>query len=256
MTKIAILGSAPSSISLAPVHDQEWDIWACSPPNYNLARVDAWFELHNLDRKFIPINVPYQHALIAHPRVYITKPDERLPDGILFPWEHLVSQYGPYFFSSSIAWMMAFAIAHKPDKIGLWGVDMAASSEYEYQRPGVHFFMQEAKRNGIEVYTPQTSDIAMPHPLYAVKEHWPMWAKFHTRRKELQKRLDAATQGLSDAQRDADMFKGALDDMQYTENTWLQPNWIKEAPNEPLDPQPADADEDGSQPSDGDSSGS
>jgi hypothetical protein len=254
--KIAILGSAPSSIGAAPVNDPEWEIWACSPPNYNQPRIDAWFELHNLDRKLTPENAPYQQALMAHERVYITEPDPRLPEGIIFPWQQLVQEFGPYFFSSQIAWMMAFAILHKPDKIGLWGVDMSATTEYEYQRPACHFFMQEAKKRGIEIYTPPMSDIALPHPLYAIKEHWPMWAKFRARRQEMEDRCHKAEQGLVNAQRDSDMFKGALDDMKYTENTWLQPNWLQETPNEPLDPQPANTDKNGPQPADEDSSGS
>ena len=45
--KIAILGSAPSSLSLAPFGDETWKIWGCSPGVYPFCpRADAWFELH------------------------------------------------------------------------------------------------------------------------------------------------------------------------------------------------------------------
>ena len=45
--KVAILGSAPSSLGLTPFSDPAWKIWACSPGTYyRLARCDAFFELH------------------------------------------------------------------------------------------------------------------------------------------------------------------------------------------------------------------
>lgn len=219
--KIAIMGSAPSSRNLAPFGDASWEIWSCSPPNYDLPRIDAWFELHNLDRKFnVPANKPFIDVITQHPRVYIIKPDPRLPNAIPFPWQKYVEEYGRDFLSSSIAWMMAFAIDQKPEKIGLWGVDMSAAEEYGHQRPGVKFFMREAKKKGIEVYTPPQSDIAIPMPLYAVKEHTKMWAKQRARKAELEARLRDAEAKKSKAEHDMLIFRGALDDMAYVANTY------------------------------------
>ncbi len=64
--KIAILGSHPASNNLAPFGDVTWEIWACSPQNYTLPRIDAWFELHSLDRKWMPGNEPYIRTLEKH----------------------------------------------------------------------------------------------------------------------------------------------------------------------------------------------
>ena len=47
--KIALVGSAPSSVRLAPFDDPSWDIWGCSPgayPVFAQKRVDMFFELH------------------------------------------------------------------------------------------------------------------------------------------------------------------------------------------------------------------
>ena len=49
--KIAVLGSAVSSVRLAPIHDPEWEVWACSPANKGLPRCDVWFELHSPEIK-------------------------------------------------------------------------------------------------------------------------------------------------------------------------------------------------------------
>jgi hypothetical protein len=45
--KVVILGSAPSSVHLAPFGDPEYFIFGCSPGAYpNARRVDAWMECH------------------------------------------------------------------------------------------------------------------------------------------------------------------------------------------------------------------
>ena len=51
MKKIALVGSAPSSVHLAPYHDKSWEIWSCSPGAFgfiegNKLRSDAHFEIH------------------------------------------------------------------------------------------------------------------------------------------------------------------------------------------------------------------
>ena len=78
-----------------------------------------------------------------------------------------------------------------------------------------------------------------------------MYKKCDVRRKELLDRKKTADLAITNAQRDSDLIKGALDDLQYVENTWLQPNWIEVHPNAPIpvDPQ-QDTNTDGPQPSD------
>lgn len=220
MSKIAVMGSAPSSRLLAPFHDPSWEIWSCSPPNHDLPRVDAWFELHNLDRKFIPSNQPWLNKITQHPRVYIAYPDQRLPHGILYPAAEMVEKYGTDFFTSSIAYMLAFAIEQKPEVIGMWGVDMAANEEYNQQRPGCKFFMREARKAGIKVITAAQSDIDVPTPLYGYQEFSPMWAKQKVRKKELQERMAGAEQRKAQAELESNVLRGALDDLQYQFNTW------------------------------------
>ena len=221
--QIALLGAAPSSRLLAPFQDPNWEIWACSPPNYNLPRVDAWFELHSLKRKMNKGNQPFFDVLVRHPRVYINRADpdaNKLPDTIAFPFDDMRREFGDWFFTSSLAWMMALAITKKPAAIGLWGIDMSAAEEYGYQRAGMHYFIQEADKRGIQVIAPAESDILNPPPLYGLKEQSPMWWKQRTRRKELEQRVaeceNTGNQKLSEAR----LLRGALDDMNYIENTY------------------------------------
>jgi hypothetical protein len=220
--KIAVLGSAPSSRMAAPFNDPSWEIWACSPPNYDLPRVDAWFEMHNCDRKFaIQANMPWVQVLQQHPRVYVAKQDPRIPHGILYPIEDMKKQFGRFFWTSTIAYMLAFAIAQKPEKIGMWGIDMSAAEElYTHQRPGCHYFIQEAERAGIEVFASPMSDILNPAPLYGYKEFTRMYWKQKARKQELKERLAQAQAIKSKSEAESLVFQGALDDLEYVNNTY------------------------------------
>jgi hypothetical protein len=220
--KIAVMGSAPSSRLLAPFGDPGWEIWACSPPNYDLPRIDAWFEMHNLDRKFShPGNGPWVQKLLTHPRVYIAKPDSRMPNGIVYPLPPMLERFGRYFFTSTIAYMLAFAISLKPEKIGLWGIDMSAAEElYTHQRPACHFFIREAQKAGIEVVAAPQSDVMNPPPLYGFKEFTRMWNKQKARKEELKGRAANAHQQIEKHMAELRTFQGALDDIDYVNNTY------------------------------------
>lgn len=230
--QIALLGSAPSSRLLAPFGDVNWEIWCCSPMNHDLPRIDAWFEMHSLDRKFVPGNEVYRRALEAHPRVYLSKPDPRLPHGIPLNPKPYIAKYGPYFFTSSMAWMFAHALAQKPTAIGIWGCDMSAHEEYGYQRAGMHYFMQQAEREGVKLYIPLQSDIAEGVPLYGYKEHSPMFWKQRARKQELQERVNNLMNKERSAEQERLMLQGALDDMLYIDHTWLKvpEDWDSEPP--------------------------
>ncbi len=230
--KIALLGAAPSSKDFAPYSDVNWEIWACSPPNYTAPRVDAWFELHSIDRKMQhAANAPYISILQQHPRVYVAARHPAIPNAIPYPKDEVLKEFAPfgnYFMTSSLAWMFAMAIMQKPEMIGLWGVDMSATEEYGYQRAGCHFLISWARKCGIDVYAPPQSDILQPIPLYGFKEQTRMFWKQKARREELMGRLDATISHQERLEKERLIFQGAIDDMNYVDNTWLddgEDNW-------------------------------
>lgn len=225
--QIALLGSAPSSMRLAPFNDPDWEIWACSPMNYTAPRVDAWFEIHNLDRKWVPDNQPYIGALTQHPRVYLATPDERLPNGLIYPKDDVYkffgnSQFLDSFMQSQVSYMLAYAIMQQPEIIGLWGIDMAAGEEYGTQRPGCHFFFIEAEKRGIEIVAPPQSDILEALPPYGYKEFNPKYWRSKARKQELRGCIDAARQRLQEAQQELALKEGAFQNELYHTNTYLR----------------------------------
>ncbi len=231
--KIALIGSAPSSVRIAPYGAPDWRIWACSPGAYGVAQnVEAWFELHRWEPGQPWFSEGYVDFLKNFPgKVWMSEKVNAVKNCHVIPVNALVDTYGPYFFTSSLSWMFAMAIeeilqwrketGQTGGSIGLWGVDMAATEEYGYQRAGCQFFAMLAKSHGIEVGVPPESDLLRPAPLYGVCETSHAWIKTMARRRELEQRLFECQHILEQKQMEVHFVKGALDDLNYMQENWL-----------------------------------
>jgi len=221
--KIALVGSAPSSAGLAPYHSSEWQIWGCSPGLYGVApRTDAWFEIHRYEPGQPWFSPEYQQFLANYPGpVYMARQEPSIPHCIVPDKEALVAKYGPYFFTSSLAWMFAMAMEAGATSIGLWGVDMAADEEYGLQRPALHYFAQIAQARGIEVGVPPESDLLVPPALYGFCEYDHHHIKLLARQRELEDRLRAVQAERHNKETEEHFVLGALSDLRYQQNTWL-----------------------------------
>jgi hypothetical protein len=223
--KIAIIGSAPSSVGLAPYDDPSWEIWGCSSGAAPFARrVSAWFELHHYGpgdpRQYMhtPEYVKFLREL-KQP-VHMIRHYEDIPSSVPYPKAEVQAEFGEYFFTSSIAWMTALAIQQKPTEIGFWGIDMAARDEYGYQRAGLHHFITLARMRGISITVPAESDLLRPEPQYGCREPSPMAIKMMTRKKELEARLNGLQAHYDAMFREMLFLRGALDDLDYWQTIW------------------------------------
>lgn len=226
--KVALLGSAPSSKMLAPFNDPGWEIWACSPANMDLPRIDVFFEIHGIDTELRdPQYVDFVKWCKEQPKIYMQKKRPEYPGSIKYPFDEMREKFGRFFWTSSLSYMLALAIDKQPQAIGLFGVDMSAHEEYGHQRAGCHYFIQEAEKAGIDIVVPFESDILQPHPPYGFREASQMWWKQNTRWKELNgKRLGveaeiARLQAQIEAKRaDSAVLTGAMEQAQYACNTY------------------------------------
>lgn len=237
--RIAILGTAPASMHLAPQGDPSWKIWACSPGTYStLSRCDAFFELHR--QEFGEIGKPHTQKPWFSPEyvawmarqytVWMVDVHPQIPGSRRLPVEDLLQKYGTLFFTSSIAWMIACAIedilearasgADEDHAIALYGIDMAANEEYGYQRAGCQYFLLLAAHLGISIVVPPESDLLRPMPLYGIDEssHWMI--KLTARQRELQSRLNNALNNQAAINNEIAFLRGALDDNNYHMQTW------------------------------------
>ena len=219
--KIAVCGSAASSVGLAPYEDPEWEIWSCSPANKAQPRVDVWFELHNPEVKAREGLVEWMNWLKTQPIVYMQRAYPGYPGAREYPLKPLLEKWGPYLWTSQLAYMLALAIEQKPTAIGLYGVDMAANTEYNQQRLACQFFLQHILRSdGIELIVPPESDIMEPAPFYGYSESSRQWRKFYARKQELMGRINALKSEASKKEAEASHLVGALDDMEYHLAHW------------------------------------
>ena len=230
---IAIIGSAGSSTMLAPYRDMSWAIWGCSPGVYGVApRKDVWFETHRWEPQepgfpqdpkakpwFSPEYVRFME-LFDGP-VMMSEYVPSVKHCTLYPFAYMIAKYGPYHFTSSVAWMIALAIECKPKSIGLWGIDMAANEEWAAQRPGCQHFLGLAIRLGINVVLPPESDLMQPSTMYGISEINPRHIKWMARLRELQARRSQAQAGLQQANNDIIMLNGAISNMEYMLATWV-----------------------------------
>ena len=242
-TGIAIFGSAPSSSLLGPFDDPSWAIWATSPSCWAQLqgrRTDVWFEVH----RFIPYppgqnNLPgtkpgfspeFRQHLINHPCVYMTEGHPDIPNCHRFPYDDMIRKHGRYHFQSSVPLMMALAIEDllplveqgKHPKLALFGIDMAAQSEYSDQRPACQHFLGLAASLGIQVVFPPESDLMMPPPVYGLVEHHPRYIKLAERQKELEAQKQQAEQALQHAQLSHQRILGSLEMLEYVMSTWCE----------------------------------
>lgn len=219
--KIAILGSAASSVGLAPIYDPSWEIWACSPANKGIARCDVWFELHNPTVKVREGLTEWLEYLKKQPIVYMQRAYPDFPNAREYPLGHMLQKWGPFWWTSQLSYMMALAIEQNPKAIGIYGVDMAANSEYNQQRLAMQFFIYHiVTQTNIELVVPPESDILEPAPLYGYKESSRQWRKYHARMLELQGRIGNLKAEAEAKQKEAAHLIGALDDMEYNVSHW------------------------------------
>lgn len=193
---IAVLGSHPATVMQTPFHDPSVYVYACSPHNVEhrtLPRVDCWCELHapyieDATRAFgylkavseMPVVLMRDKRALAsgHFKGARPYPEQKLfgtvsTQKVKIPvgpnqFERRIAEvpnmdgmFNPYMFTSSIAYMLAKAIADCDEQgikqIGIWGCMQASEVEHTYQKPGIQYFIYEAIKRGIKVHANRES---------------------------------------------------------------------------------------------------
>ncbi len=166
MRKILILGKCSSTRSDAPLIDPSWEVWTLAwDPTPVCHRT---FEMHTNWREFhgdIADAEMHRSWLAGHlAPVYMWEQTDEVPNSVRYPIEEVAAIVGktaigiPYL-ESSIAYMMGVALIELKagDKIGLWGIDMAVTTEYVYQKANMEYLIGLARGRGIKVYIPPQS---------------------------------------------------------------------------------------------------
>ncbi len=206
--KIAILGTAPSSVCDAPFDDDSWEIWGCSTGPTMLKRVTRWFEIHDLKRKARQVPPYYKWLCETDVPVYLDKADPKITTGIV-GWQKAIIEKWSGDFSpdyvyntNSISWMICHALLEIEanggvGEIGVYGVDMAVgslcvgagASEYAHQRPSCEYWIGYARASGVPCHVPQQSDLLKSREMYGFDtDDNGMYYRFVARGEELNSR--------------------------------------------------------------------
>lgn len=231
--KVAIVGYAPSSRDKAPYDDQEWDIWGVNELYLLAKRVDVIFDMHKESVLRSKDRNPNHFKWLCDAKIPIVllNPNKKIKTGIRFPLEFVLNFFRDYF-TNSVSYMIAIAVLLGYKEIGLWGVDMATEEEYQHQRPSVEYFVGKAEAilelRGGRLVIPPESDICKALYHYGYDDELIMnhQLKNKARKNELQTRINGYRAQAEQAMMAMNQMMGALDDCNYWERTWVNPQKI------------------------------
>ena len=234
--RIAICGTAPSTRTQIPWNEKDFEFWALNDAHKLFPIQEGtvnghprmiWFETHPREW-FTGTNRPADHLAWLQKcpvPIYMWQHYDDIPNSIAFPLEQLRQMFpgatkrwelvtGPNgqvvpklvkqegYFTSTIAYMVAMAIAELQagDELWFWGVDLAAPTEYFRQRPCLEYMLGYAQAKGIKVALPAACPI-LKGPFYgsvdptdqiadAVRQKLEMkWQKAVTEKRQAEGRL-------------------------------------------------------------------
>jgi hypothetical protein len=176
--KVCIIGFAPSW-NLAPFKDIEGvDFWGINELYIYLNQIQvpinkfsAWFEIHDIKNSPSKQAPRHQNFLKTLEIPLITQQYwPEYPTSIEYPRKEIKKMTNRNFildenhsgfsdYSNQISWMIALAIYLKYKEIMVYGVDMAQTSEYAFQRASCQFFIGLAAGKGIKLKIPKSCEL-------------------------------------------------------------------------------------------------
>ncbi len=186
---LVICGFAPTSRHLAPYDKRTVEIWGCNESyseefmvtKEGKFRADRWFQMH-LEEDWGRANNPNdprhpEWIRSKHNFPIVMQDADMGPSAVSFPLEETdklffgnawildkdgkshpwleVNEHG--FYSSTFAWMMAYAIWQREtgvvewENIDIYGFHVASQSEYMYQKPCAEWWVSQAMGRGMNV---------------------------------------------------------------------------------------------------------
>lgn len=230
--KVAIVGTAPTSKMLAPFADDSWQIWACSAGNVDqLPRVNVWYEMHAINEMMAPENRAMAEPFYGWLKgksdagmfdVVMLEFNQFVPKAVPYPRDRMIELFGRNWFTSTVAYMLAVAIANGATEIALFGVDMAADQEhYQAQRAGCVRFIEIAMERGIKVHVPDESCLLASTPMYGYWEGTPFGRRLNATIQIVQGTYSQKVALRDQLNLEINYFGGALEQLRYFQRTWV-----------------------------------
>jgi hypothetical protein len=150
--KVAVVGFASSTRSLAPFDSSEHEVWALNQLYRHIPRADRWFDIHSNYDEHVVEGTDHVGWLEQCPiPVYMNEWRMRYPTSVRYPIEEVIEYFGKDYFTSTIAFMIALAIKEGFEEIELYGIDLVVGTEWEQQRQCAEYYIGWARGMGIKV---------------------------------------------------------------------------------------------------------
>lgn len=222
--KIAIIGFGGTAKD-TPVADTSWELWGmngfwrAAEPDYKLQipedRWSLWFDMHSAEYLAAygvaaGIEDKQQQWLAQeHPfPILMLEENPAWPSVQAFPIERVVGLLGRDYFTSTVAYCLAFALA-QPDvaEIGLWGVDLVHSTEYSDQRPCAEYWIGRAESSGLKVTIHEQSALLRQRHRYGYENADPLVADL---RAFLQAQTNSTFKAIEDGKAQIEQLQGQM----------------------------------------------
>ena len=172
--KIAILGTSESSVKMSEGLDDSWEIWGCNAAYQFVSGYHKHFELHKIDYlKTLGMIAEYtEYMKFKAGDLILNQPHADFPQATIYPIDKVLKFFNIKYFNNTIAYMVALAIVENPDleELALFGVDMAADTEYAHQRPCTEFYLGYAAARGVAILIPNICPILKSTHLYGIED--------------------------------------------------------------------------------------
>ena len=161
---VSIVGFSPLTRDDVPWENEEMEVWSMNEryKHGNIKRWDRWFQMHpyenctrenNQNDKDHPEWLRKKHNFPIYMQSYFSD----IPNSLEYPLDEVSEYLGRKYFTSGASYMLALAMYMGFTKIGIYGFDMANSTEYSRQRANFEWMLGLAQGKGIElVMPPQT----------------------------------------------------------------------------------------------------
>lgn len=155
--RVAIVGYATSTRDMAPFDDPAYDIVGLNQLYRMIPRADVWADIHyNWEQENVEGTDHRGWLANCGIPVLMSVPDAGIPTAVRFPLEACI-QIGADYFTSTVAYLVAWAIHQGYKRIELYGIDLVVGTEYEHQKACAEFWLGLAHGRGIEINLPPQS---------------------------------------------------------------------------------------------------
>ena len=182
--KVCIVGYAENSRHLAWYNDPDCEIWGVNQLGRFIPRADRWFQIHTDwdDKTKWAANTNVGQWMADAPiPIYMIQHHQEIPNSIPYPVDRVKQKLGlagdPFipgsdldYFTSTIAFMYALAIAEGFEEIGIYGIDLIIGREYFFEKSCVEFYMGIAHARGIHIHKPANSALLWQSHRYGYQQ--------------------------------------------------------------------------------------